>query len=280
MKLFVSYAHKDREFVERLSSALGRREFKVLVDREDIPRFVRWMERLDHMIRNADWVLFILSPAWQSSWWCYWESRLAKSLGKPSAPIKVCEFGKIPRNLSDLQYFDFSETSDFEGQIEKLSADLRDDPLWSVDQIRYQTQAELWRHQNRPDAICLVAQDLNAAKKWLRKRPPPGAASTLLQREFIYRSTFVNGLLYRSMRGEINRTEPEVGRYAEKFGRLFVLFLRWSIAWAIIGFRFVLIYLKLLWHLPYRMYFFNFEAWIKRSLESIGTNLRLIKKSE
>jgi hypothetical protein len=191
-------------------------------------------------------MLFVLSPDWQSSWWCYRESRLAQSLGKRPAPIKVREFGKMPRGLSNLQYFDFCDTSDFEGQIEKLSADLSDDPLWSEDQIRYQEQAELWRRQNRPNEICLVAQDLKAAKKWLRKRPPPGAASTLLQREFIYRSTFVNGWLYRCMRFEINQTEPEVGRYAEKFGRLFVLFLGWLIAWAIIGFRLALIYLKLL----------------------------------
>lgn len=286
MKVFVSYAREDAEFVDRLSGALIRRGFEVLFDRKDIPPLDVWKRELERMIRRADAAIFILSPDWRTSKMCSWELERVEGLGKRKAPIIARELdGEVPAILSDLQYVNFSGTSDFEAQAEALSTALNSDADWSRDHTSYQDKAVRWDDLKRPDGYCLTAQESKAAQKWLRNRPPLGAAPTRLQREFIGRSTLINSWTYRTIRtmqsviNSRDRTAAEVGRSAEKFFKDLSLLLLWCIPWAIIC---IVWPLGFLLRLPYRRWITTFAAFIKRFGAAIGTSLGLVQdqKSE
>jgi TIR domain len=62
-KIFVSYAPKDREIVERISRTLEK-DANILVfkDTEDILPTEEWRNRLESLISSADTIVFCISP--------------------------------------------------------------------------------------------------------------------------------------------------------------------------------------------------------------------------
>ncbi|HXN87995.1 MAG TPA: toll/interleukin-1 receptor domain-containing protein [Methylocella sp.] len=282
MKVFVSYAREDAEFVDQLSGALNRRGFEVLVDRKDIPPLAVWKRELERMIRRADAAIFVLSPDWRTSKMCSWELDRVEDLGKRKAPIIARELdGEEPAILSDLQRVDFSGTSDFEAQAEALSTALNSDADWSRDHTSYQDKAVRWDELKRPDGYCLPAQESKAAKKWLHNRPPLGAAPTELQRKFIDRSTFINSWRYIMLQSVIiciHSAAAELGRHAGETREvfkywifLFFLFLAWFILGAIICIGWLL-------GLPYLRWLRSLAAFIKQLWAFVGTSLGLIQE--
>ena len=59
--VFVSYARRDQDFVDRLVDTLERRGETVWIDREDIPASLKWMDRIRSAIVDARACLFVIS---------------------------------------------------------------------------------------------------------------------------------------------------------------------------------------------------------------------------
>lgn len=200
MKIFLSYAREDLEFVDRLSGGLVRRGFEVLLDRKDLEALDDWKHQLERLIRKADAVVFVLSPEWLGSSMCDWELERATRLGKRLAPILAREPGaKVPPALSSIQYVLFTGGQDLDTQTGVLATALNSDAAWSRAHTRHQDLADRWHELKRPDDHCLSGHELREAKRWLRNRPAVGAAITPLQREYIDRSSYISSWAYKAM---------------------------------------------------------------------------------
>lgn len=200
MKVFISYSREDIDFVDRLSGNLVRHGFEPLVDRKELQALDDWKKQLGRFIRKADATVFVLSPDWVASEMCAWELETAQRLGKRLAPVVSRDPGAdVPKALSSLQYIFFTDPNTVEGQADTLCAALQQDAAWSSAHTRYQDLAERWDELKQPDDHCLKGKELKEARRWLRKRPAVGAAPTGLQKQFIYRSGFINSLLYKAV---------------------------------------------------------------------------------
>lgn len=247
MKIFMSYAREDVEFVDRLSGALVRRGFEVLIDRKDIDALDDWRARLNSLLVKADAVVFVLSPDWLASSMCAWELERSIRRGKRLAPVLAREpSAVVPDALSKLQYAVFSAGQDLDVQAGVLATALNSDSSWSQAHTRYQDLADRWQELKRPDDHCISGGELRDAKRWLRNRPSAGASVTQLQREFLTRSTYINGWTYKALQSITLATIKAGDQAAISIGRaagegvkyLFraLLFVVWAVVRAVIYF--------------------------------------------
>jgi len=81
-KVFICYARADLDFADRIVAALEKRGFEPLIDRRDIADFRPWREEIQLLIRQADTVVFVLSPAAVASRVCKEELNYAAALNK------------------------------------------------------------------------------------------------------------------------------------------------------------------------------------------------------
>jgi TIR domain len=228
MKVFISYAREDVDFVDRLRGSLLRRGFEPLVDRNNIQALDEWKKQLGRLIRRADAAIFVLSPAWLASEMCAWELQRANRLGKRLAPIVKEEPGaKVASTLSALQYIFFTDPNTLDEQADALCNALQSDAAWSGAHTRYLDLAERWEELRRPDHHCLKGKELKDAAQWLRKRPAVGAAPTELQKQFIRRSKFVNGWLYKTAQIIMTSIAASSNRLAEQIGTLLAAVLKY-----------------------------------------------------
>jgi TIR domain len=73
LKVFVSYARNDATFADELVSGLELCGFEAYLDKADIAPGEPWEARLGRLIRDADTVVYVLSPSSVASDHCTWE---------------------------------------------------------------------------------------------------------------------------------------------------------------------------------------------------------------
>ena len=87
LRVFISYARDDLDFADQLDVALDGTGFDATVDRHGIAGADNWKQRLGELIRDADTVVFVLSPSSATSVVCAWEVEEAARLGKRIIPV-------------------------------------------------------------------------------------------------------------------------------------------------------------------------------------------------
>src|SRR5262245_3531053 len=92
--VFISYSRDDLEFADQLDATLRIGGFETVIDRHGILAGEQWEPRLGALIRNADTVVFVLTPNSARSKVCEWEVEEARRLGKRIMPV-------VPRPLGD-----------------------------------------------------------------------------------------------------------------------------------------------------------------------------------
>jgi hypothetical protein len=80
--VFVSYSRDDLHFAHQLVEGLELTGFAPTIDRHGISGGEAWEKRLGALIREADTVVFVLSPASAVSKICAWEVEEAARLNK------------------------------------------------------------------------------------------------------------------------------------------------------------------------------------------------------
>ena len=63
LNVFISYSRDDLSFADQLAIALGLHNFEIAIDRRGISGGEDWQTRLGALIRDADTVVFVLSPS-------------------------------------------------------------------------------------------------------------------------------------------------------------------------------------------------------------------------
>ncbi|MFN0264328.1 TIR domain-containing protein [Tepidamorphus sp. 3E244] len=191
MKVFISYSRKDREFVARVVDALEAEDgIEVFRDTDDILPTEEWQDRLEQLVREADTIVFALSPHSAKSEVCRWEVDLAESLNKRFAPIVIrdVEGEAIPPALAKLNYIFFTTDAEFDRSIGNLVAALNTDIDWIREHTRLANVARRWDLRGRPAINTLRGSDLKSAEEWIATHPGNAPQPTDLHHAFIQAS--------------------------------------------------------------------------------------------
>jgi WD40 repeat protein/lysozyme family protein len=188
----VSYSREDLEFADQLVSGLKVGGFSPTIDRHGISGGERWQERLGGLIREAETVVFVLSPSSGRSEICAWEVGEAVRLGKRILPVLCRPLGEAtpPASLTSLNYIFFypeprSPGSGFGAGLEALVAALNTDFEWVREHTRLLQRALEWEEGGRPSNRLLSGDDIAKAKFWVARRPVGAPEPTAIHLDFI-----------------------------------------------------------------------------------------------
>jgi tetratricopeptide (TPR) repeat protein len=186
-KIFISYSRKDIAFAQMLVGRLAERGFDAFLDKTDIAPGEPWKDRLAGLIAAADTVVFAISPDSVVSGICAWELEESVRLGKRIIPVVTRRVpdADAPPSLARLNWVFFTETDDQNTAGEMLEAALRTDLAWVREHTRLAELARRWDHQGRSNGATLRGADLEAAERWLDRRPADANAPTDLHQDFI-----------------------------------------------------------------------------------------------
>lgn len=195
LNVFISYGRQDLGFADQLDAALRLMGYGTILDRKGISGGEDWNRRLGALIRDADTVVFVLSPASATSDVCGWEVAEAKRLGKRVIPVLCSSLGQIqaPAPLAELNYIFFYDEpkapgSGFGTGLERLSLALDADLEWLREHTRLLQRATEWETGERRENRLLSGPDIAAAKDWIARRPKDAPEPTALHYEFIQAS--------------------------------------------------------------------------------------------
>ncbi len=186
-KVFVSYSRKDSAFAQMLVGKLAERGFDAFLDKTDIAPGEPWKERLAALIATADTVVFTMSPDSVASPICGWELEESTRLGKRVIPVVTRRIADAdaPPTLGRLNWVFFGESDDKDAALAALTTALHTDLPWVREHTRLGELARHWSEQGRKSGATLRGADLEAAERWLDRRPPDANAPTDLHQDFI-----------------------------------------------------------------------------------------------
>jgi len=164
LNVFISYSRDDLGFSDQLDAALGRTGFDSTLDRHGISGGEDWKSRLGNLIRDADTVVFALSPSSARSEIFAWEVGEATRLRKRIIPVlsRPLDGATPPPQLADLNYIFFYEEprslgSGFGTGLVQLVAALNTDLDWLREHTRYLRRASEWDEGGRRRTGCFPA---------------------------------------------------------------------------------------------------------------------------
>ena len=190
--VFISYSRDDLDFADQLVAALSLHNFATTIDRHGIAGGEDWKGRLAGLIRDADSIVFVLSPSSAASEICAWEVAEAARLGKRILPVlcRPLENASVPHHLSSLNYIFFYLDSRLPGSgfgtgLSRLVTALNTDLDWQREHTRLLQRAIEWDVGNRPVNRLLSGADIKEAKAWIARKPREAAEPTTLHYDFI-----------------------------------------------------------------------------------------------
>ena len=125
MKIWITYASEDKEFVERLRTFLKQSNLEILDVENEILPGDNIIVAIADAIAKADLILVILSKSSSERQWFSTEvgliiSEIRKNSHKKIIPILKDKSAIIPPFINQYQFLDLSENRDTETQLEKL----------------------------------------------------------------------------------------------------------------------------------------------------------------
>jgi WD40 repeat protein len=194
LKIFVSYSRGDSaDFALRLVAALEKLSIAAKLDTRDLEFGERWQNQLKDFIRQADAVVFIVSPRSISSHWCRWEVAEVATQSKRLVPVlhKAVPPEDLPAEISDVQLFSFGADAgaladaEFEDHTKRLAEGLLRDRPWLQEHTRLTELAHTWLVESRSRDHLLRGRALRAAEEWMVRRPLSAPAPSQAHLEFI-----------------------------------------------------------------------------------------------
>jgi hypothetical protein len=191
LNVFISYSRDDLGFADQLEEALKITGFSTALDRHGISGGEDWQARLGALIRDADTVAFVLSPASAKSEICAWEVAEAVRLNKRILPVlpRSLNGQSAPKQLSQFNYIFFyaeptSPGSGF-GTLGRLVIALNTDLDWLREHTRLLQRATERQAGGRLASRLLTGSDIGAAKAWAARRPRGAPEPTELHLDFL-----------------------------------------------------------------------------------------------
>jgi formylglycine-generating enzyme required for sulfatase activity len=188
LKVFISYSRRDSiDFAEEIVAGLELAGFAAFLDRHDIAAGEDWAARLGSLIRQADTVVFVVSPEAVKSERCTWEVNKALAETKRLLPVifKPVSDADIPQELQRRQFVRFDTGLGINRPLAQLAEALRQDLDWIREHTRLGELAGRWESRGHPDWLLLRGDDLVSAQSWADRRKPDAPAITDAVRAFI-----------------------------------------------------------------------------------------------
>lgn len=192
LHVFISYSRADLAFADQLDAALDVCGFECTLDRQGISGGEDWKARLGSLLREAETVVFVLSPDSAKSEICNWEVEEAARFGKRIIPV-ICrplDGQSAPPRLTDLNYIFFypdpkAPGSGFGSGLARLVTALNTDLDWLREHTRYLQRATEWDAGGRPANRLLSGIDIAEAKAWASRRPKDAPEPTALHLDYV-----------------------------------------------------------------------------------------------
>jgi WD40 repeat protein len=192
LRVFVSYSREDLDFADQLVAGLELCGFEPVIDRHGISGGEEWELRLGNLIREADTIVFVLSPDSAASQICEWEVKQAASLNKRIIPVNCRPLdGTVPpEELRELNYIFFYKEpktpgTGFGSGLARLVAALNTDLDWLREHTRLLQRAMEWEGGGRSVNRLLSGTLITEAKAWAARRPKDAPEPTGLHLDFI-----------------------------------------------------------------------------------------------
>jgi WD40 repeat protein len=192
LTVFISYSRDDLDFADQLDAALKIYKYEVALDRHGISGGEDWQTRLGALIRGADTVVFVLSPASAGSAVCQWEVSEAVRLGKRIIPVtcRPLQDAHPPPQLAALNYIFFyaeprASGSGFGTGLAQLVTALNTDLDWLREHTRLLQRATEWEEAGRAESRLLFGDSIAGAKAWAARRPKEAPEPTALHYDYI-----------------------------------------------------------------------------------------------
>jgi TIR domain len=201
LHVFISYARRDgRNFAAWLEGALKLRGFNAYLDRKDIVPGEPWRTRLVELIRAADTVVFVVTPAAVTSDVCRWEAEQAVEHGKRILPaiLKPVPRRLIPPQISavnDITFFSrwpWQRHETWQAGLDALCLMLSNHVEWMRAQTRYEQLALAWQADGHSEHKLLQLSEMFAAHAWRASRPADLPHVTPTIERFVEASTLRN----------------------------------------------------------------------------------------
>lgn len=177
-------------FVKKLFNALEELNRSVWADWDDIPAASDWDAEIKEGIRQAESVIFVLTPDWLKSTECKKELAYAIEMGKRLFPVLHINVDArdVPPELGKINWVYMRESENFEKELQTLCAAMDSNLDWLKTHTRLQVRAVEWDKKNRDNSFALRGNDLIAAEKFLADASKNNPEPTGLQKEYILAS--------------------------------------------------------------------------------------------
>ena len=190
--IFISYSRDDVEFADQLIAVLGLLHYEVAIDRHRMAAGEEFQARLGGLIRDADAVVFVLSPASAASDMCRWEVEEAARLGKRILPLlaRPLDGAAASEILAARDWIHAYAEPKVPGSgwgtgLARLVAALDTDVAWVREHTRLLQRASEWDAAGGPDSRLLFGEAIAEARAWIDGRPKEAPEPTALHHDFI-----------------------------------------------------------------------------------------------
>lgn len=189
-EIFLSYSRRNIPFAKQLFTALQNSNRSVWADWDDIPAASDWDAEIKEGIRQAESVIFVLTPDWLKSAECKKELDYAVQMGKRLFPILHINIDArdVPPELGKINWVYMRESENFDKELQTLCAAMDANLDWLKTHTRLQVRAVEWDKKNRDNSFALRGNDLIAAEKFLADASHNNPEPTQLQKEYILAS--------------------------------------------------------------------------------------------
>lgn len=203
-KIFVSYSRSDSSgFAENLVAALEERGLAAKLDTRDLEFGEKWQAQLKDFIRQADTVLFIVSPRSIASRWCRWELAQVAAQSKRLVPVVygTVPIEDLPPDIGEVHLFPFTPDLDFTARADMLATILQTDRTWLQEHTRLTELTHTWATNQKSSDHLLRGRALRDAETWMARRPSNAPSPSQAHLDFIAASQLAAKSRFRMWTG-------------------------------------------------------------------------------
>lgn len=190
-KVFISYSRRDKEFVQKLYTAITAQGIDTWVDWENIPLTADWWNEIQTGIEKADAFAFVISPDSLNSEVCGREVQTAVDNHKRLIPILHRDPQKgdpMHEKISSHNWVYMRSEDELHNNLSQMLEIVNTDLGWVREHTRLRERALEWERAKKNPSFLLQGTDLQNAEQWLEKAGNKQPQPTPLHYEYIQTS--------------------------------------------------------------------------------------------
>src|SRR5918992_2294370 len=187
-KVFISYSRGDSaDFAQAIVKSLEERGLAARLDTRDLEFGEKWQAQLKDFIRQADGIVYIVSPRSIASRWCRWEVAQVAAQSKRLVPVvyNAVPPEQLPPEIGDVHLFPFTSDLDFAARADRLAEGLQKHRAWLQEHTRLTELAYSWATEQKSHDHLLRGKALRNAEDWMARRPSGAPVPSQAHLDFI-----------------------------------------------------------------------------------------------